>query len=157
MSFRIKQLIILAAILGFILFVSHGEYYIDTDISDIYEEISSDNSLGEMIPFDANDIKKNFGFNINDYGEAFYYGHMSIMDCECLLVIKLYNEDNASYVIEAIDDKREQLKKLFQSYAPEQYEMLSKSILTNKGQYIIYTVSENPEAIEKSFIESITG
>ena len=56
MSFRIKQLIILAAILGFILFVSHGEYYIDTDISDIYEEISSDNSLGEMIPFDANDI-----------------------------------------------------------------------------------------------------
>lgn len=157
MSFRIKQLIILAAILGFILFVSHGEYYIDTDISDIYEEISSDNSLGEMIPFDANDIKKNFGFNINDYGEAFYYGHMSIMDCECLLVIKLYNEDNASYVIDAIDDKREQLKKLFQSYAPEQYEMLSKSILTNKGQYIIYTVSENPEAIEKSFIESITG
>lgn len=157
MSFRIKQLIILAAILGFILFVSHGEYYIDTDLSDIYEEISSDNSLGEMIPFDANDIKKNFGFNINDYGEAFYYGHMSIMDCECLLVIKLYNEDNASYVIEAIDDKREQLKKLFQSYAPEQYEMLSKSILTNKGQYIIYTVSENPEAIEKSFIESITG
>ncbi len=157
MSFRIKQLIILAAILGFILFVSHGEYYIDTDISDIYEEISSDNSLGEMIPFDANDIKKNFGFNINDYGEAFYYGHMSIMDCECLLVIKLYNEDNASYVIEAIDDKRDQLKKLFQSYAPEQYEMLSKSILTNKGQYIIYTVSENPEAIEKSFIESITG
>ena len=145
MSFRIKQLIILAAILGFILFVSHGEYYIDTDISDIYEEISSDNSLGEMIPFDANDIKKNFGFNINDYGEAFYYGHMSIMDCECLLVIKLYNEDNASYVIEAIDDKRDQLKKLFQSYAPEQYEMLSKSILTNKGQYIIYTVSENPE------------
>ncbi len=157
MSFRIKQLIILAAILGFILFVSHGEYYIDTDLSDIYEEISSDNSLGEMIPFDANDIKKNFGFNINDYGEAFYYGHMSIMDCECLLVIKLYNEDNASYVIEAIDDKRDQLKKLFQSYAPEQYEMLSKSILTNKGQYIIYTVSENPEAIEKSFIESITG
>ena len=157
MSFRIKQLIILAAILGFILFVSHGEYYIDTDLSDIYEEISSDNSLGEMIPFDANDIKKNFGFNINDYGEAFYYGHMSVMDCECLLVIKLYNEDNASYVIEAIDDKREQLKKLFQSYAPEQYEMLSKSILTNKGQYIIYTVSENPEAIEKSFIESITG
>lgn len=157
MSFRIKQLIILAAILGFILFVSHGEYYIDTDLSDIYEEISSDNSLGEMIPFDANDIKKNFGFNINDYGEAFYYGHMSIMDCECLLVIKLYNEDNASYVIDAIDDKREQLKKLFQSYAPEQYEMLSKSILTNKGQYIIYTVSENPEAIEKSFIESITG
>lgn len=157
MSFRIKQLIILAAILGFILFVSHGEYYIDTELSDIYEEISSDNSLGEMIPFDANDIKKNFGFNINDYGEAFYYGHMSIMDCECLLVIKLYNEDNASYVIEAIDDKREQLKKLFQSYAPEQYEMLSKSILTNKGQYIIYTVSENPEAIEKSFIESITG
>ncbi len=157
MSFRIKQLIILAAILGFILFLSHGEYYIDTDLSDIYEEISSDNSLGEMIPFDANDIKKNFGFNINDYGEAFYYGHMSIMDCECLLVIKLYNEDNASYVIEAIDDKRDQLKKLFQSYAPEQYEMLSKSILTNKGQYIIYTVSENPEAIEKSFIESITG
>ena len=157
MSFRIKQLIILAAILGFILFVSHGEYYVDTDLSVIYEEISSDNSLGEMIPFDANDIKKNFGFNINDYGEAFYYGHMSIMDCECLLVIKLYNEENASYVIEAIDDKREQLKKLFQSYAPEQYEMLSKSILTNKGQYIIYTVSENPEAIEKSFIESITG
>jgi hypothetical protein len=60
-------------------------------------------------------------------------------------------------VIDAIKAKREQLKKLFQSYAPEQYELLTNSLLTNKGQYIIYAVSENPDAIEKSFIESITG
>ena len=157
MSFRIKQLIVIAAILGFILFVSNREYYIDTDLNTIYEQITEDNDLGDMESFDAKEIKKNFGFNINDYGEAFYYGHVSIMDCECLLVIKLYNEDNASYVIDAIKAKREQLKKLFQSYAPEQYELLTNSLLTNKGQYIIYAVSENPDAIEKSFIESITG
>ena len=157
MSFRIKQLIVIAAILGFILFISHKEYYIDTDLSVIYEKISADNNLEGMIQFDANEIKKNFGFNINDYGEAFYYGHISIMDCECLLVIKLYNEDNASYIVDAIGAKREQLKKLFQSYAQEQYDILVDSILVSKGQYIIYTVSENPEAILKSFTESITG
>ena len=67
MSFRIKQLIVIAAILGFILFVSNREYYIDTDLNTIYEQITEDNDLGDMESFDANEIKKNFGFNINDY------------------------------------------------------------------------------------------
>ncbi len=157
MSYRIKQLIVIAAILGFILFISHGEYYADVELSAVYEAVSAGIGAEDMVMFDASDIKKDFGFNINDYGEAFYYGYESVMDCECIMVIKLYDADSASYVIEAIDGKRNELKKLFRSYAPEQYELLSSSVLECRDRYILYVVSDNPKTVEKSFTESITG
>ena len=45
---------------------------------------------------------------------------------------------------------------LFQSYAPDQYELLANSILDIKGNYVFYIVSENSEDVARLFVDCIT-
>ena len=63
---------------------------------------------------------------------------------------------NINAIINTITAKREELIKLFQSYAPDQYELLRNSILVQKDKYILYIVSDNAKAVESDFMECIT-
>lgn len=155
MSLRLKQLIVIIFLMGFILYVSHRDYYRDVELKTIETEALKVEYFDELTKFSASEIKKDYGFNINDYGEAFYYGHESIMESGKVLLIKLNNEESGNSIVSAIDKKNNELKKLFQSYAPDQYTLLNDCILEQKGNYILYVVSEDAEKIEKAIINCI--
>lgn len=157
MSLRIKQLIVIACLLGFVLFVSHREFYKDVNIDSIRTSVNKVEAVADMKEFGASQIKKDYGFNINDYGEAFYYGYESIMDCDKVIVIKLNSGADGSQIISSIRDKNDELKKLFQSYAPDQYTILNNCVLEKKGQYIVYIVSEKASEIKSTIIDCIKG
>lgn len=157
MSLRIKQMIVIAGLVAFILFISNRDSYKNPPIDTVMESVEESNALGNMIKMSSTDIKKDYGFNINDYGEAFYYGYESIMDCDKVLIIRLNDESMGESIISMIDKKNDELKKLFQSYAPDQYTMLNNCVLTQKGSYVIYIVSDNAEKIEKTVIKCLKG
>lgn len=157
MSLRIKQLIIIVCLLGFILFISHKDVYKDVSIDSIKFVVAKSDATSGMEEFGASQIKRDFGFNINDYGEAFYYGHESVMESDKILIIKLNSESGGSSVIATIRTKNDELKKLFQSYAPDQYTILNNCVLEQKGQYLLYIVSENAQEIKSTIIDCIKG
>ena len=157
MSFRIKEILTIACLLAFILFINHRESYIDVSVQDIYEQVYDDMDMTDMSEFGYAEIKKNFGFNINDYGTAVYYGHETVMRSECLFILKLNDENMGASIVDTIDGKRKELAELFKSYAIDQYELLSNSVLIQKGEYIIYVVSEDADDVYKEFLKVITG
>lgn len=157
MSLRIKQMLVIAGLVAFILFISNRDSYKNPPIDTVMESVEESDALGDMIKMSSTDIKKDYGFNINDYGEAFYYGYESIMDCDKVLIIRLNDESMGESIISMIDKKNDELKKLFQSYAPDQYTMLNNCVLTQKGNYVIYIVSDNAEKIEKTVIKCLKG
>ena len=157
MSLRIKQLIVIACLLGFILFISHRDFYKDVNIDSIKFSVSKDETVNCMEEFGASRIKRDYGFNINDFGEAFYYGYESVMECDKVMVIKLNDGTDGKEILSAVKDKNDELKKLFQSYAPDQYTILNNCVLEKKGKYIIYIVSEKASEIRNTIIDCIKG
>lgn len=157
MSLKIKQLLVIVALLGFILFVTNRDHYEDVDIESVRNEAIKLEALEAMEEFGPSEIKKDYGININDYGKAFYYGHEAIMESDKVLFVKLKDGADSSGLISAIRNKNDELKKLFMSYAPDQYEILNNCVLEKKGQYVIYIVSEDALQIYKKIIECIKG
>lgn len=157
MSLRVKEILIVICLMSFIVFISRQNNYVDIDASDILDNIVEVVDIGDMEEFTNSDIKKDFGVNANDYASIVYYGHQSVMNSETVLIVKLADESQAQDIMDIIDTQKESNMQMFKSYAPEQYKLLSESILEQKGSYILYVVSENAGDIERAFTDIITG
>lgn len=155
MSLRVKEFITIACFIAFIVFVSTRDNYGDVSVDSIFNELESEALSDGMVEFSGLDFKRDFGFNTNDYEGVVYYGHETIMETETLLIIKLADESQGATVIDTISGYNEDNMELFKSYAPEQYELLKNSVLEQKGNYILYTVSDNAQNVEKLFTKAI--
>lgn len=157
MSFRIKEILVVSCLAAFIFFINTMENYTDVALERIIAEVGETAGLEEMTEFDGSQIRRNFGINANDYREFAYYGHESVMDSESFLIIKLYEAKQGDGVISAIKASRDKSMELFKSYAPEQYALLSGSIIEQKGNYVIYVVSDRAAQIERAVTDILTG
>ena len=143
--------------MAFVIFISRQNSYIDTDAARIMDNIIQSTDMGDMEKFGNTEFKKTFGVNANDYAGVVYYGHQSIMNSETVLVICLESESQGEDIVNIINTRKETNMELFKSYAPDQYKLLTESILEQKGKYVLYVVSDNAAEIEKAFMKSITG
>lgn len=157
MPLHIKQILTVTCLAAFIFFVSAGGNYIDVDMDRIVSAVSETAKLEHMSELDGSYVRKDFGINVNDYPEYVYYGHESVMDSETLLVVKVMDSAQADEIISFVEKSRDRDMELFKSYAPDQYDMLSRSILEQKGNYVIYVVSDNAHAIEQAINGVLTG
>lgn len=155
MSLRIKEFITIACFVAFIVFVSIRDNYGDVSVESIFNEVKTDALSDGMVEFSGLDFKRDFGFNTNDYEGVIYYGHETIMETETLLIIKLSEESQGESIIDTINEYNEENMELFKSYAPEQYELLKNSVLEQRGNYILYVVSDNARTVEKLFTKAI--
>lgn len=157
MSLRIKEILIVSCLAAFIFFINTRENYTDAAMERIIAGVSEIAGLEEMTEFDGSRLRRNFGINANDYSEFAYYGHESVMNSEALLIIRLSEAGQGSQAISAIGTSHDKSKELFKSYAPDQYALLSGSILEQKGNYVIYVVSDRASQIERAISDILTG
>lgn len=157
MSLRIKEILTVTCLAAFIFFINTRENYIDVAMNRIISGLGETGMLQGMTAFDGAQVRRNFGINVNDYPEFMYYGHESVMNSEAVLVVKLSETGQAAGVVGAIEASRDQSMELFKSYSPEQYELLSGSIVEQKGNYVIYVVSDHAAEIERKISDLLTG
>lgn len=157
MSLRIKEFITIGFLIAFIIFVSTRDNYKNVSVNEIFNAVEGKAGIENMDCFDGSALKRDFGININDYDGVVYYGHETVMETETLLIIKLSDQSQGNDIIDTINSQRETNMELFKSYAPDQYELLNNSIVEQKGDYILYTVSDNAKAIEMAFSKCIKG
>ena len=156
MFLKIKEILVLIFLVAFIAFINLQIVYVDVPVEDIVDSVYEDAGLADMKEYTATKLKADYGLNVNDYKGVAYYGYESVMDCETLLIVCLNDKSQGDAIIESISAKREELTKLFQSYAPDQYELLRNSVLVQKDKYILYIVSENAKEVEALFVDCIT-
>lgn len=155
MSLRIKEILTVTCLAAFIFFIGTRENYIDIAPSQIAAGLGAE--LEGMTELDGSQVRRNFGLNVNDYAGFVYYGHESVMNSEGVLIIKLSGIEQAAGTVSAIEASRDKSRELFKSYAPDQYELLSGSIVEQKGDYVIYVVSERAAQLEQSISDILAG
>ena len=156
MRFKIKEILVVICLVVFIVFLNLQTSYADVSVDTIMEAIRGVANLEDMEEYSPIEIKEKFGININEHRGVAYFGYTSVMDCDTLLVVCLQDEAQGKVIIDTINEERDELMKLFQSYAPEQYELLRSSVLIHKDRYLLYVVSPDAKAIEAAFVDCIT-
>ena len=156
MRFKIKEILVVLCLVVFIVFLNMRTSYAEVSVETIMESILEVTELGDMEEYSPIEIKEKFGINVNEHRGVAYFGYTSVMDCDTLLVVCLQDEAQGKAIVDTITEQRDELMKLFQSYAPEQYELLRTSVLIQEDRYLLYVVSPDAKAIEASFVDCIT-
>ena len=105
-----------------------------------------------MIDVSSRGLKRYYGFNTADYeGVVMYVGNNG-MSAEEVLLIKVSNDSQINELEEAIKQRIQNRINDFDSYAPDQAELLKKAEVIIKGKYVFLAVSENAEMYKKVFL-----
>lgn len=101
------------------------------------------------------DIKKMFGLNVADYEGAVYNRPVSNMDAQELLIIRAASTDQTKDIENAVKSRIDKQKKVFEGYAPKQYDMLCDAKVVVKGRFVMYVTANNSERYISAFNEEL--
>ena len=100
-------------------------------------------------------FKKYYGLNAADYESVVLYFPISNMDAEELLIVKVKDVSQAEEVEEACLERQSTQIGIFEGYAPEQLSLCENAVLDVQGNYILYVVHENADAIDSAFKKAL--
>ena len=149
--------ILLVAILVFAIafFVFQKNTVSETPAEEVFQKVSAAVDSDKMEPSSNRFFKKYYGLNAADYEGVLFYAPVTNMDADELLVVCLKDPDQAEAVTEAILKRQADKAQTFEGYAPEQYALAEDYLLDVQGNYILFVVDPNAEAIDAAFAEAL--
>ena len=128
-----------------------GSYlvYIMTDnSSDILNSIkdSKENIFGALMEVNDETLESQFNINKSDVKEYLIKVPMMITSSNSYIIIKPV-DGKKDEVKEKIDEYMTKLEKQWETYLPEQYELVKNSLEKEYGDYLIYIVSSNNDLV----------
>ena len=100
-------------------------------------------------------FKRLYGLSADEFDGVRLYYPKTNMGAEEMLIIKLKDEEQKDSVREAIDKRRDTQLKNFDGYGTYQHGMLEKSLITVKGNYILFISGKHPEEVKHSFEKAL--
>ncbi len=149
------RILMVVALLAFIIVLLRGDKTSTADIDDVAAAVTAQLDLSNVQEGTNSDLKKYYGLSASDYEGVVYYAPVSNMDAEELLIIKLKDTSQADTVESAIQSRLETQKNTFDGYGVEQYNLLEKSVLDVKGNYILYVVHADASKADQAFKNSL--
>ena len=149
------RILMVFALLAFIVVLQRGDKTSTADIGDVATAVTAQLDLSNVQEGTNSDLKKYYGLSASDYEGVVYYAPVSNMDAEELLIIKLKDTSQADTVESAIQSRLETQKNTFDGYGVEQYNLLEKSVLDVKGNYILYVVHADASKADQAFKNSL--
>lgn len=150
--YTLIRILLVAGLIGAIIlyvFVRSSESAVPAE--EVFAKVSAAVTSDKMQLSSNRYFKKYYGLNAADYDGVLYYAPVSNMDAEELLVVKLKSADQEEAVTDAILKRQSDKEQSFEGYAPEQYALAGKYILDVKGNYILFVIDPDAEAIDAAF------
>lgn len=151
---RSSELIALAALVAFIIFVSSEEKISDADPGQLCAHVMSIADKSGLLERDKLFLKKQYSSDASAYEHYCYYSSDSVMDVREYLIVKT-DKNNAEALIDEIEKVRDEKQLLFESYAPEQSGLLKASALVYEKGFLLYAVGENADEVLSEFRDNL--
>lgn len=153
---KARLIFVVLCLLGFIVYVNSRESYRDISVDALIQEIDDKVDFDKFEKYENAEIKQIWGINPNEYDSVAYYGHHSVMECDKILIIRLKDKSQSENILNIIEKKNSSDKDLFKNYAPEQYKILSDSVIKQVDMYVFYIVDPDVKNIESQIMKTIT-
>lgn len=145
-----REYLILAAIV-IITFI--GLYNVlkikEPDMANLKTKLLESADLTNMVEGDAQRLRKLYYINKNNLEEFIFFAPKTNMDASEILILKAKSKEDLTELKEKVEARLEKSANSFESYKPDQYELIENKILKVRGNYLILVVSEKVLEIEK--------
>lgn len=115
----------------------------------ITDEFPLSNAMSEVSGEDK--IKNVYGFEPTDYSEVVAYVNNSGTDQDEIVIVKATSSDAVQNIKGKLENKMKAKLNSTKSYLPEQYEMISKCEVAEKGDYVRMIISPNADRMVEIF------
>ena len=151
-TLEIVLLILLGIYVGWIL---HRQGSRDVEIKVIAQQMTKQCEFDGLTRGDANSLKKEFSLNSADYDGVFYLYSENLMNVQELLVVKVKDTGQLDELEKRVNTHLENRKKSFRGYGTNQEILLEQAVISDRGNYFFYAVSEQVEIWEKVYLSCI--
>jgi len=93
--------------------------------------------------------------NTEDLEEGYAIYSMMNVKSDMILVFKAKDESSVENLKIVLDKAAENQERIWSQYLPDQYEKVQNRIVKEKGKYLIYIVTDEPQEVEKIFDEML--
>jgi hypothetical protein len=123
----------------------------EPSIKDIDEKIKESVDISNMNKGDSTKLEKLYNINVEDVEDFVLYTPATNIEANEILIMKVKDSVKTSDVKEKILKRVEGQSNNFKDYLPEEYYLIEKHVLKVRDNYILFTISEEAETIEKIF------
>ena len=156
--------LVLPAVAAVILIIVMGVYLLqlvdtghtsDADFDTVSAAVLSAADLDPMVEGDNQMIRRIYGLDPASYEGMLLYYPSSNMGCEELLLVKLSDLSQQEAVQEAMEARISTQRDAFEGYAPDQYDMLGRGVVSVQGNYLLLIVADDTDAVLSAFLKAL--
>lgn len=127
----------------------------NVSVKSIADKISQGTDITNMKEANAEKLNKLYGISENDVEEFSLYAASSNILADQIAIFKVKDVSNVDVIKGQIDKKIDKLSKDFKDYLPAEYDKIQKNIVSVKGNYILFVISNDSEKISKIFEDEL--
>ena len=108
----------------------------------------------ELIEQDNQDIKRFLSLVPSEYQDIVYLKQQDTMQASEIVIVKFKSHAQHAQFEQAINKHKEERRKVFDGYAPEEAQLLKESICTIHANYALFVVGKDAKTINNQFLSS---
>lgn len=124
-------------------------------IAHIYDEITNNVTLYSPFCWDDEFISNYYGIDTTSLEEYVFSMSEDATSAETIIIMKAKDVTNISSLSDCLQVVVDEKKNEMENYLPEQFEIVEKSSVQTKDNYVWLVISENADAITKIIEDSI--
>lgn len=124
-------------------------------VKEIYEEIAQSVELYSPVEMADSFISNYYGIDPEKLEEYVFVMSEEATSAETIVIMKVKDEGDIEKISSALQVVVDEKKGEMEDYLPEQFEIVDKSSVKSKGNYVYLVISESKDAIEKIIEEGI--
>ncbi len=152
---RIKEIVCVAALLLFIVLLTTQNKQSAADPQQVFDDVCAAIDVSALEERREDQFKKAFGFDASDFEFVGYLASSDVMEVREVLLVKLPAGTDEEPLLNKIRTRVEDKAELFAGYAPEQSGYLETFALRARSGYVLYVVSEAPDAAVRAFKKAL--
>lgn len=125
-------------------------------ISDIYDEITKSVTLYSPFCWDDDFISNYYGIDTTTLEEYIFSMSEDATSAETIIIMKAKDSASIPGLRDCLQTVVDEKKNEMENYLPEQFEIVEKSSVQTKDNYVWLVISENADAITKIIEDSIS-
>lgn len=157
-TLRITECVLILLLLIYLIAVNTQQNTRDVKLSDVKKSVEKKCDMSEFsIDSSRKLFFKNYGLDLTQYEDAFYYASENVMDVNELLLIKVSDKNQLTDLEAAAASHIDRQIQTFHGYGTDQESLLKNAITFSKGNYFFVAVSKEASTWEEIVLSHIKG
>lgn len=125
-------------------------------ISDVYEEITQNVELISPFCWDDEFVSNYYGIDVESLEEYVFSMSEDATSAETIIIMKANDSNKVSELSDCLQVVVDEKKNEMENYLPEQFDIVSKSSVQIKDNYVWLVISDNADTITKIIENAIS-